>query len=78
MFVKPDRTYDFQKLKEVTKVATRNLNKIIDVNFYPVPEVRYYFKGENMSYCFQIRLSDPTRGIVQLALVFKVWPTPSF
>lgn len=39
MFVKPDRTYDYQKLKEVTKVATKNLNKIINVNFYPVPEV---------------------------------------
>lgn len=38
MFVKPDKTYDFQKLKEVTKVVTRNLNKIIDVNFYPVKE----------------------------------------
>ncbi|XP_059474127.1 ribonucleoside-diphosphate reductase large subunit [Neocloeon triangulifer] len=38
MFVKPDRTYDFHKLKEVTKTATKNLNKIIDVNYYPVPE----------------------------------------
>ncbi len=35
-----DRTYDFARLKEVTKVATRNLNKIIDVNYYPVPEAR--------------------------------------
>ena len=39
MFVKPDRTYDMAKLKEITKVITRNLNKIIDVNYYPVPEV---------------------------------------
>lgn len=39
MYVKPDRTYDFNKLKEVSKVVTRNLNKIIDVNYYPVPEV---------------------------------------
>ncbi|GAB6020343.1 Ribonucleoside-diphosphate reductase large subunit [Chamberlinius hualienensis] len=38
MFVKPDRTYDFNKLKEVTKVITRNLNKIIEVNYYPIPE----------------------------------------
>ncbi|XP_078684845.1 ribonucleoside-diphosphate reductase large subunit-like [Branchiostoma floridae x Branchiostoma belcheri] len=38
MYVKPDGTYDFQKLLEVTKVITRNLNKIIDVNYYPVPE----------------------------------------
>ena len=40
MFVKQNRTYDFEKLKEVTKVVTRNLNKIIDVNYYPVPETR--------------------------------------
>lgn len=42
MFVKPDRSYDLLKLKEITKVITRNLNKIIDVNFYPVPEVRRF------------------------------------
>lgn len=40
MYVKSDGTYDFDKLKEVTKVITRNLNKIIDVNFYPVEEAR--------------------------------------
>lgn len=30
--------FDHQKLYEVTKVVTRNLNKIIDINYYPVPE----------------------------------------
>jgi len=30
--------YDFQKLHDVTKVVTRNLNRIIDVNYYPVKE----------------------------------------
>ncbi|XP_049764078.1 ribonucleoside-diphosphate reductase large subunit [Schistocerca nitens] len=40
MFVKPDKTYDFDKLKEVSKIVTKNLNKIIEVNFYPVPEAR--------------------------------------
>ncbi|XP_054715256.1 ribonucleoside-diphosphate reductase large subunit-like [Uloborus diversus] len=33
-----DQEFDFEKLKEVTKVITFNLNKIIDVNYYPVPE----------------------------------------
>ena len=32
--------YDFAKLHEVTQVVVRNLNKIIDVNFYPVEEAR--------------------------------------
>jgi ribonucleoside-diphosphate reductase subunit M1 len=39
MFVLPDKSYDFVKLKEVSKIVTRNLNKIIDVNYYPIPEV---------------------------------------
>jgi ribonucleoside-diphosphate reductase subunit M1 len=30
------RTYDFHKLAEVTRTVTRNLNRIIDVNYYPV------------------------------------------
>lgn len=34
-----NQTYDFKQLFEVTKVVTRNLNKIIDINYYPVPEV---------------------------------------
>jgi ribonucleoside-diphosphate reductase subunit M1 len=32
--------YDFKKLHEVTRVVVRNLNKIIEVNHYPVPEAR--------------------------------------
>jgi ribonucleoside-diphosphate reductase subunit M1 len=39
-YVKPDGTFDFKKLHEVTKVAAKNLNKIIDVNYYPVKEAR--------------------------------------
>lgn len=34
------RTFDFNKLLEVTRVITRNLNRIIDVNFYPLEEAR--------------------------------------
>merc|ERR1739844_751056 len=34
------KTYDFKRLKEVTKIATKNLNKIIDVNYYPVEEAK--------------------------------------
>lgn len=32
--------YDFQRLYDVTYVATKNLNKVIDVNYYPVKEAR--------------------------------------
>ncbi|CAJ1408922.1 unnamed protein product [Effrenium voratum] len=34
------KTFDFQGLYMVTKVATKNLNKVIDRNYYPVPEAR--------------------------------------
>lgn len=37
---KENRTYDFEQLKQVAKVAAKNLNKIIEVNYYPVIEAR--------------------------------------
>lgn len=39
-FVTEDGKFDHQRLYEITKVATRNLNKVIDINFYPVEEAR--------------------------------------
>jgi len=35
-----DGAFDFQKLYQVTKVVTKNLNKVIDRNYYPVEEAR--------------------------------------
>lgn len=32
--------YNFQKLHDVTKVVAFNLNRIIDANYYPIPEAR--------------------------------------
>ncbi|KAL8243797.1 hypothetical protein R6Q59_010055 [Mikania micrantha] len=32
--------FDFGRLHEVAQVVTRNLNKIIEINYYPVPEAR--------------------------------------
>ena len=40
MFVKDDLTFDHDKLFEITYIATKNLNKVIDRNYYPVPEAR--------------------------------------
>jgi len=34
-------TFDYEKMIQVLKVMVRNLNKIIDLNFYPVPETEY-------------------------------------
>ncbi|MBL0743367.1 ribonucleoside-diphosphate reductase subunit alpha [Chryseolinea lacunae] len=39
-FITEEGKFDHQKLYEITKVATRNLNKVIDINYYPVIEAR--------------------------------------
>lgn len=39
-FVTADGKYDFEKLRTITKTITRNLNKIIDINQYPLPEAK--------------------------------------
>lgn len=40
-FVDPEKkTFDYEKLRYITRVVTRNLNKIIDRSYYPVKEAR--------------------------------------
>ncbi|ODV98594.1 hypothetical protein PACTADRAFT_48317 [Pachysolen tannophilus NRRL Y-2460] len=42
-FIESDETnswYNFEKLHSIAKVLTRNLNKVIDRNYYPVEEAR--------------------------------------
>jgi ribonucleoside-diphosphate reductase alpha subunit len=34
------KTFDYEKLHEVTKMVTKNLNRVIDRNFYPVETAR--------------------------------------
>ena len=35
-----EKTFDYDKLHEVTKVITRNLNRVIDINFYPTDKTK--------------------------------------
>ena len=37
---KETKTFDYEKLHEVTKTITKNLNRVIDRNFYPVETAR--------------------------------------
>jgi len=39
-FVK-DRAFDHKKLRDITYIVTRNLNRVIDNNYYPVGEARH-------------------------------------
>lgn len=32
--------FDFEKLREVASILTRNLNRVIDRNYYPIPEAK--------------------------------------
>ena len=36
-----NKTFDYEKLHHVTKVITKNLNRIIDFNFYPTEKTSY-------------------------------------
>jgi len=40
MFVKEDKTFNYEKLYEVTQVVTNNLNNVIDINYYPTPKTK--------------------------------------
>ena len=35
-----NKTFDYDKLHKVTKVVTNNLNRVIDINFYPTEKTR--------------------------------------
>lgn len=37
---KSKRTFNYQRLYDVTYQITKNLNRVIDVNYYPIPEAR--------------------------------------
>jgi hypothetical protein len=56
IFMQPDETYDFEKLKHVAKIATMNLNKIFHVNCYPAMETytRNFYAKRILSGEFQV------------------------
>jgi len=39
-FVNEDKSFDYEKLHYVTKVVTNNLNRVIDINFYPTEKTK--------------------------------------
>lgn len=39
-FVEDDLSFNHEKLVEIMDVLVKNLNKVIDINYYPVPETR--------------------------------------
>ena len=39
-FVDKDKSFNYEKLHQVTKIVTENLNKVIDINFYPTEKTK--------------------------------------
>ena len=54
--------FDYEKLHEITKTITENLNRVIDVNFYPTEKTR----RSNMQGCPHHRDGYPTGGWLSL------------
>ena len=40
MFVKDNKTFDYEELYKVTQILVENLNNIIDINFYPTEKTK--------------------------------------
>jgi len=36
----PEKVFDFEELRRVVKIVTVNLNRVIDINYYPTPETK--------------------------------------
>jgi ribonucleoside-diphosphate reductase alpha chain len=36
----PEKYFDFDELRRVVKIVTQNLNRVIDINYYPTPETK--------------------------------------
>ncbi len=60
------KVFNYEKLREVVKVAIRNLNRVIDINYYPTPET----KNSNM------RHRPVGLGVQGLADVFAMMRMP--
>jgi ribonucleotide reductase alpha subunit len=39
-FVDSEGKFNFEKLHEISRAVTKNLNRVIDNNYYPVPEAK--------------------------------------
>lgn len=40
-FVLGEKSFDYDKLVEITMILVKNMNRVIDENYYPVKEAKY-------------------------------------
>ncbi|KAK4394403.1 Ribonucleoside-diphosphate reductase large subunit [Sesamum angolense] len=62
-----NRYFDFDKLAEVTTIVTTNLNKIIDVNYYPVETA----KRSNLRHR---PIGIGVQGLADTFILLGIWP----
>lgn len=62
-------TFDFEKLEKVVRVITRNLNKVIDLTYYPVKEAKF----TNLKHR---PIGIGIQGLADVFAIFK-WPFDS-
>jgi hypothetical protein len=75
MFVKDD-AFDHQRLYDVAFMVTKNLNKVIDVNYYPVKEARTSnMKHRPIGLGVQVRSSSSLLSIIT-CLAFAIKHSP--
>lgn len=55
-FVTADKKFDFDQLQYVTSVIVRNLNRIIDINYYPIEEVSWFCEFASQHWFISVRL----------------------
>lgn len=84
MFVNSSsRTFDFIKLKEIAKIVTKNLDNIIDNNYYPVPEaersnLRHRPIGKKNSFLFYHFYAFPVKIITVIPNILPNSIFPEF
>ena len=69
-FVKPNGEFDYEKLVEVAMILVKNMNRVIDENYYPVIEAKNSNLRHRYSF-FLILIID------QLVLESRDWLTVS-
>ena len=66
----PEKVFDFEEFRRVVKIATTNLNRVIDINYYPTPET----ERSNMKHR---PIGLGVQGLADVFALLKLpWETP--
>ena len=69
-FVKPNGEFDYEKLVEVAMILVKNMNRVIDENYYPVIEAKNSNLRHRYSFFFNVKPRPIGIGVQGLADCF--------